>query len=237
MDKNAVIARNLKVLASRRPGYVPEFDKILTEKQLMFLRKWCIGGSNTTPDALRLFSAIRKRLENAGEYVETHKGPLYRGINLSYKEFLELVDTGILKKRSGAVSWTAGKEKATQYSKGAMVLNPKPIGVVFKQKGSEIEGKILELGKLGSQLGDFFKLGAAFNREIICKDENLTVSQVFEVYPVVSMKTMKAEPPLVRMSKELEKRGLLAKPFDKKVKVAKFTSGGKLTPAKLRSAI
>lgn len=150
--------------------------EFLTKAQITFLKKWCIDGLTAKGDMQTPFKDIHDTFVKAGEYEGGAVPALYRGVNLSQKEFDKLIRSGELIAKGNVQSWTADPKMALQYASGTMVNKPKAVAVVFKKpKGTDV---IVALQMIARRVGWHFKMGLPFNKEYILPGQPLKASEI-----------------------------------------------------------
>lgn len=204
-------------------------DKFLSKAQITFLKKWCIDGGTARGDLQTPFKAIHDTFVKAGEYESGPVPALYRGVNLSQKEFDTLIRTGELIAKGNVQSWTAEPRMALQYASGSMVNKPKAVAVVFKKpKGTDV---LIELQHIARRVGWHFKQGMPFNKEFILPGQPLKASEIVSV-AFTGWSKDENEKYAATLAK-LEADGFFTKPVPKAATVVlKGTPKGKLTLGK-----
>lgn len=219
----------VSVAAARRPARRP-LDEFLTKDQIKFLKKWCVDGAVAKGDLQTPFKAIRKAFEKAGEYKGESVPALYRGVNLTAKEFDTLIRTGELPVKGNVQSWTSNAGKAHGYAQGSMNAKPKAFAVVFKKpKGTDA---IIDLGDIAGRVGDHFKEGSPYNKEFILPGAPLKSTEV--VWVSGPGFNMHLHDQYVKTLQKLLQDGFFVKPPTAKLLLAhlKVTPSGKLTEGK-----
>lgn len=168
--------------SSRSKNETP-LGTILTSSELKLLKKWCVDGSQSKSDVASVFRTIRKKLERAGEYVEGKKSPIYRGVNLSAAQFVQLSKNGQLPSKASLSSWTTDLAKARRYATGSMASKPGPFALILKKpSGSYDSDVIIHLRDLAGRVADHFGEQAPFNREILLKSSEVNADEILYVF-------------------------------------------------------
>lgn len=203
--------------------------EFLSADQLKFLKKWCVDGSVAKGDLQTPFKAVRKSFEKAGEYDDAAVPALFRGVNLSAKEFDTLIRTGELPTKGNVQSWTADASMAGRYANGSMNTKVKPFAVVFKKpKGTPV---IIGLRLIARRVGAHFKSAVPYNKEFILPGEPLKSTEIVSVS--VPGFDVKDKTEYAKTMQKLEADGFFVKPVPKLLAAyLKVTPKGKLTIGK-----